>query len=270
MGGMQPRPRTAGRRPARPSLTAALAGAAAGILAASMAVGHHSSPVSLAAAPQSGPLVVVAAPIASTPATASGTTVQAAAIHYSDTTPFDAKGWSAPPRSVILPQANLDSCDSQTVPHPRGFFPMGGSGSETVTSTDGTTYTTAPSLRHQPAYVVCENLLQSGDLAIQLDVSPTNVSVSHFGLTVGPSGLVVTTVQPGHGAEIIPVGRRIGGWPGGCGTISIPDGGTTHAVINDTLCFDASGKVTSIDIHERAVTVTGDVHTVTASLKPVY
>jgi hypothetical protein len=244
-------------KPLRIAASIAAAGVVitAGLLATrGTPAGADSQPV---AAHPGGPVVVVeTAAAAPAQAATARQAVPAAAAPRAGVQPApDSTGWPAAPPPRTLPQAPQDSCDSQRIPHPTGFFAMRGSGTDRLTPNGGEH---AVYVDHAPVQVVCQNATSSGDLALEIDIFPYGGDASHFTLTVGPSGLVIVSAGPGHGAQTVGIGRRIAGWPGGCGTVSA-------AGIRDTLCFSGSGQLTHAELHEQSTVAGGDTRQLDAT-----
>jgi hypothetical protein len=63
----------------------------------------------------------------------------------------------------------------------------------------------------------------------------------------------------------VTAGRRIAAYPGGCGTLSLPDAGSSHASLDDTLCFDSAGRFTHAELHERSILADGDTRQLDAT-----
>lgn len=224
------------------------------VIPALLATGHPAA--SVVAAGATDPVVSILhidRPLARQAASAPLTRASAQAA---PATAYDVRFPKAPP-TYRLPEALLDSCDSQSVPHPSGFGVLGGSGHATFTHADGSSVTYTPAARHVPLQVVCLNATSAGDLELDIVVQAVSGDSSIYHVTVGPSGLVVLDVAAGKLATPVPVHERLGAWPGGCGHLTVSGASPGNATLDDTLCFSPSGQLTHIDAHEHSTDAAG-------------
>ena len=163
-----------------------------------------------------------------------------------------------------------DYCESRPVAHPVGFTQMGGSGSDTISRPGGQTTTYQVYPRDAALQFVCLAPTSDGGVDIQAVLQPVGPDTSVYEFTMGPSGLVLVSIEPGRaawGITPVPVGQRLADWPStGCWRVALADAGTSHATIDDTFCFGADGSLRHVTLNERAAGSDGTTRKLSGSL----
>ena len=109
-----------------------------------------------------------------------------------------------------------------------------------------------------------------GGVDLQAFLQPVGPDTSAYEFTMGPSGLVLVSIQPGRaawGIEPIVLRRPLSAWPSaGCSRVSLAGAGQSHATIDDTFCFAVDGSLRHVTLDERATGSDGTSRDLSGSL----